>query len=208
LNTDVNGNATPGPGGIISALALDPSGNLVFTGSINDTASAGAATPLNQDLLIGRTNPATGSGGDAFQWIVDNRMDGSRVGDWTANGLAVLKDGSTIVTGAAFDPAAGTGTGDPSSKPSKGIDVHMTHFVPTDDSTTQNSDGDPENLVGGSGTDIGTAIALDPTTSSSPYNVYVVGTTTSADLPTTAGVIQPTFAGGNTTGFVGQASVV
>ncbi len=141
----------------------------------------------------------------AYRYYVDDRTpDHNRVGDWTGNGLVVLADGSTIVTGATYDPAAPNKP--PLSMPSNGIDVHMTHFLPTDDGTPTAKliDVDPENTFGGSGTDVGNAVALDPTNAS---NVYVVGNTTSTDLPTTAGVVQPTYGGGSSTGFVGQASV-
>src|SRR5207244_10704369 len=138
----------------------------------------------------------------AFPWHVEDPTPShTRVGDWTSNGLVVLADGSTIVTGAAFDPAAPNSP--PLSLPSRGIDVHLTHFTPTDDNTvnTQNSNGDPENIFGGSSTDMGTAVALDPT---KPANVYVVGNTTSTDLPTSPGVVQPTYRVRSTTGFLGQ----
>jgi hypothetical protein len=90
--------------------------------------------------------------------------------------------------------------------PTNGIDVHMTHFLGTDNATPTAglSDADPENVFGGSGTDIGNAVALDP---SKATNVYVAGSTSSADLPTTPGVVQVTYGGGSTTGFIGQASV-
>jgi hypothetical protein len=205
---------TPGPGQG-TAVAFDPStGNVVFTGGINDGFNAG--NPLNQDLALGRADPTTGNlidaGGFYYIWSVDNRKAplAGRAGDWEGNALVVLADGSTIVVGAAYDPAAGTGAGDPASIPSMGIDVTMTHFVVTDDNTTQNTDGDPENIFGGSGTDIGLAAAIDPTmtTQTSNVNIYVLGNTTSADLPTTSGVIQPSYAGGSTTGFVGQATIL
>jgi hypothetical protein len=204
-------NDTSGPGGIMTALAFDPSGNVVFTGSVNDNATVGAPTLLNQDMLLGRAD-ASGNILDGNTWFVDNRSGNAtpataRIGDWQGNSLVVLPDGSAIVGGAAYDPAAGTAMGDPTSKPTQGIDVTITHFGVGDGNTTQNGDGDPENDFGGSGTDVGTAIALDPNASASPYNVYVVGTTTSSDLPTTSGVVQQTFAGGTTTGFVGAASI-
>jgi hypothetical protein len=205
------GTPTPGPGGIVTALGSDPNGHLFFTGAINNTAGP-SPTPLHQDLMIGYiTNASTGAG-VPIQWYVDNRVDGTRIGDWASNGFVVLPDESAIVVGTAYDPAAGTGMGDPASLPTKGIDVTITHFVSapalgTLSATAQNADHDPENDFGGSGTDVGTALALDPTTSASPYNVYVVGSTTSTDLPTTANVVQPSYAGGSTTGFVGQASV-
>jgi hypothetical protein len=94
------------------------------------------------------------------------------------------------------------------SLPSNGIDVHMSHFTPTDDSTVTaqvSGQGDPENLFGGSGIDVGNAVALDPT---NPTNVYVVGSTNSTDLPTSSGVVEPAYPGTSTTGFVGQASVL
>jgi hypothetical protein len=211
FSVSASGIPTPGPGGIITALAFDPNGNVFYTGAVNNTAGP-SPTPLHQDFMIGHVNnPSTGAGVYG-QWWVDNRVDGTRIGDWAGNGLIILPDESAIVVGAAYDQAAGTGLGDPASLPTKGVDVTITHFVSTtaggvDSATTQNGDGDPENVFGGSGTDVGTALALDPTSSASPYNVYVVGSTTSTDLPTTSGVVQPTYAGSSTTGFVGQASV-
>jgi hypothetical protein len=213
-------NVTPGPGGVGTAVAIDPSsGNIVLTGSFNDNGSStnsgdpqGNPTPLNQDLLLDRVLPATGNPAlgpnSGNSWFVDDRSGNlNRVGDWTGNDLVILSDGSATVTGAAFDPAAGTNQGDPASVPTKGIDVQVTHFNATDDGTTQNMDGDPENVFGGSGTDIGNGLALDPTTTTSPYNVYVVGSTTSTDLPTSGNVVGQTYSGTKATGFVGQLSV-
>jgi hypothetical protein len=211
-------NVTPGPGGIGTAVVLDQSGNVVVTGSLNDNGSSNASmdpqgnpTLLNQDLLLARIAQAPDASGnanviDSTLWFVDDRSGNpTRVGDWTGNGIVALADGSTIVTGSAYDPAAGMG--DHTSVPSKGIDVQVTHFGADDGSTTQNGDGDPENLLGGTGTDVGNALAVDPTTSHSPYKVYVVGSSNSIDLPTTAGVVQQSYSGTNATGFVGQVSV-
>jgi hypothetical protein len=213
-------NVTPGPGGMGTAVAIDPSGNVVFTGNANDNGSSttsgdphGNPTMLNQDLLLGRLMAAPQATVqqqvvDVIDWFVDDRSGGStRAGDWTGNGLVVLSDGSTIVTGAAYDPSAGTGMGDHTSVPTKGIDVQVTHFGTDDQSTMQNADGDPENIFGGTGTDIGNAVALDPKSTTSPYNVYVAGSTTSADLPTTSAVFSQTYSGTKPTGFAGQLSV-
>jgi hypothetical protein len=142
---------------------------------------------------------------DAITWYVDDRTSAhNRAGDWTGNQLVVLADSSTVVTGAAYDPAAPRNP--PLSMPTNGIDVHLTHFLAGDNATptADLSNADPENVFGGSGTDMGNAVALDP---SKGTNVYVAGSTTSADLPTTSGVVQQTYGGGSTTGFVGQASV-
>lgn len=206
-NTDLNGSLSPGPGGQGSAVAFDSSGNVVFTGSMNDNGG----TPLNQDLILGRVAQAPDSDGganilDANQIYVDNRIPPTfaRVGDWTGNDLTVLADGTSVVTGAAYDPAAGTGSGDSTSKPTKGIDVHVTHFLTDDATTVQNTDEDPENVFGGSGTDVGAALTFSP---GNANLIYVVGTTNSKDLPTTSGVIIPTYGGNSTTGFVGQVSI-
>ncbi len=200
-------NPSHGPGAGMTAVALEPNGtNMVFTGNLSDTANAG--NPLNQDLILGRADQTTGTVGDAFQWTVDPR-DGStnRSGDWQGNSLVVLANGSTIVGGATYDPSAGMALGDPASKPTKGIDVTLTHFVKTDNNTTQNADGDPENDFGGSKTDIGLAVAQDP---NNPNNIYVVGTTNSPDLPTTAGVVQPTYSAnqGAVTGATNASPIV
>ena len=57
-------NLTPGPGGMGTAVALDPSGNIVVTGSLNDNGSStmssdpqGSPTLLNQDMLLDRLTP-------------------------------------------------------------------------------------------------------------------------------------------------------
>jgi hypothetical protein len=208
-------------------VAFDPNGDLVFTGILNDDGSSsithGSPGLLNQDLLLGRMKPTVAhitanptyafaiDDAGPYLWYVDDRTpDHNRIGDWTATGLVVLPDGSTIVTGAAYDPAAPNNP--PLSMPTSGVDVHMTHFVAGDNftstadrsSTDPLANGDPENTFGGSGTDLGLAVALDPT---NPNNVYVVGVTNSSDLPTSPGVLQPTHGGGTTTGFVGQVSV-
>jgi hypothetical protein len=47
-------------------------------------------------------------------------------------------------------------------------------------------------------------VAQDPNNAN---NIYVVGTTNSADLPASAGVVQPKNGGTGTTGFVGQLNV-
>src|SRR5262249_32039513 len=114
-------NPSQAAGGGMTAVALDPQGNVVFIGSGANTGTAG--NPLNQDLLIGRAKPAGKPDGtvdlvDAFRWYVDPR-DGSpsRSGDWQASSLVVLADGSSIVGGAAYDLSAGSNSGDPASIP-------------------------------------------------------------------------------------------
>jgi hypothetical protein len=59
-------------------------------------------------------------------------------------------------------------------------------------------------LVGGSGDDIGNAIAVD--TNSSPAGIYIAGQTGSSDFPTTSSVVQPTFFTGVSHGFVSKIS--
>jgi hypothetical protein len=51
--------------------------------------------------------------------------------------------------------------------------------------------------LGGSGSDFGTAIAVD-----GAGNAYVAGQTSSSSFPTTAGAVQPTYGGGFTNAFV------
>jgi len=203
---------TPGPRGQGTAVAFDPVGNVVFTGSFNNDGG----TPLGQDLFLGRVAPITTFNPvgqplrdllpvDAYTWYVDDRTpQHNRAGDWTGTGLVVLPDGSTIVTGAAYDPAAPNDP--PLSMPTNGIDIHLTHFLASDNATPTAGllDADPQNTFGGSGTDIGMALALDPT---NPNNVYVVGSTDSIDLPTGPTVMEPAYGGRSPTGFVGQASV-
>jgi hypothetical protein len=59
-------------------------------------------------------------------------------------------------------------------------------------------------LVGGSGDDIGNAIAVD--TNSSPAGIYIAGQTGSSDFPIIGTVVQPTFLTGAAHGFVSKIS--
>jgi hypothetical protein len=202
--TNVNvmtGAANPGPNGGGTGVAV--SGGFVYvTGNNNDTANAG--NPLNQDLILAKlplTGPPLTYG---VLWYVDNRLPPTfnRVGDWQANCIKVLPNGSTIVTGAAFDPAAPLVP--PISRPTFGVDVTVTHFTPDGMSTTQNPDGDPENIFGGANADIGCGMALDANN-----NPIVVGVTKSSDFPTAgAAPVQPTYGGDPSDGFVAKLANV
>jgi hypothetical protein len=170
-------NPTYGGVGQGGAIAFE-AGGLYITGTLFDS---NGGTQLSSDLLVARLDLA---GNQITNYVWSVATNGVREGDWTGNGLVVNAANEPIIAGAAFDPVQMTA----------GVDVHATHFN-ANGSATQNGTGRPENTFGGTDTDVGNAVILDP---SNPGSVLVVGTTKSVDFPTTG----LPYGGGPSSGFL------
>jgi hypothetical protein len=176
--------ATNGEDLTTTGVAVDGSGNVYLAGTTNSTdfptvnpeqdANAGGVDLFVSSLTADGSalNYSTylgGSGGDGDQGV----------------GIAVDDSGSAYVTGNTASDDFPTTAGVIQDTLNGTTDAFVTKF-----------DADGANLaystyLGGSGDDSGHAIAVD-----GGGNAYVVGTTTSDDFPTTGGVVQGNFGGG------------
>ncbi len=200
-------------------LVVDPTLSLVYStylgGSANDTATAVVLDSAGDAFITGATGSAdfpvmnpyqstcggcTGTSGHNNAFITELNPTGAALiystflggsnGDG-ANGIAIDSSGNAYVVGTtyssnfppmkAFQTYQGNG------------DAFVTGINSTGSALTFSS------FLGGSGTDEGHAIALDP-----QANVYVVGSTTSTDF-NTFNAYQGTN-GGNTDAFVAEIS--
>jgi hypothetical protein len=113
----------------------------------------------------------------------------------TCSGIAVDAAGNAYVTGSTF-PYYGFPTTAGAFQTSYGggsLDAFMTELNPTGTTLVYST------YLGGSGADQGSAIAVD-----AAGDAFVLGTTTSTDFPTTAGVFQMSYGGGNLDAFVAK----
>jgi hypothetical protein len=164
-----------------AGLALDKSDNVYLTGS----------TSSDDFPTVSPAQSKLGGGTDAF--VSELKADGSALvystylggSDYdSGNGIAVDSSGNAYVVGL-------TASSDfPSVKPIEGYSGSF--FSPYDSFLVQVASGGSSfafsSYLGGSGYDSANAVAL-----AAAGNVYIVGTTTSSDFPTTLGSFQPTF---------------
>jgi uncharacterized protein (TIGR03437 family) len=171
------------------SLALDAAGAVFVTGQ------AGSS---NMPVTAGAFQSAIGGGVDAFvakysttgslTWLT--YLGGS--GDDEANSIAVDASGSPVVTGATKSTNFPTASPYQAANAGGARDIFVTKFA---------SDGSKlawSTYLGGSGDEIGNAIALD-----NSGNVYTGGTTTSTDFPSNFGWQSTNRGGveGTVTGF-------
>ncbi|TMD08075.1 MAG: hypothetical protein E6J03_03260 [Chloroflexi bacterium] len=174
-----------------SGIAVDGAGSAYVTGS---TASAGFPTTVG---AAQRT--FGGGGGDAFvakltpggNALVYSTFLGGN-GDDSGAAIAVDPGGGAYVTGA---------TGSPNIPVTRGA-VQTAFHGGGHDAFITRLDSAGRALVystylGGGGFDLGLGIAVEPS-----GGVYVTGTTSSKDFPTTPGSVQPTYRGGGDDAFV------
>jgi uncharacterized protein (TIGR03437 family) len=165
-----------------AGVAVDSAGNIFVVGTTTSTNFP--LFPPNQprprgasEIFVTKLNPA--GAGIAFSLY----LGGS--GDDTATAAAVDPGGNLYVVGTTTStnfPQAGTGLRGPG-------DAFLAKLDPTGGLVSAS-------YLGGNGSDTIHAIAIDPA-----GNVYVTGATTSADFPTTSGVLR-TFSAGAGDAFV------
>jgi uncharacterized protein (TIGR03437 family) len=155
------------------SLALDPSGNFYTTGQ---TAST------NLPVTPGAAQQSPGGGIDAFvakytaagslAWMT--YLGGS--GDDEANGIAVDASGSPVVTGGTTSTNFPTVTPYQAANAGGARDMFVTRLRPDGSKFAWST------YLGGSGDDLGNAIALD-----NSGNAYIGGTTNSTNFPSNSG---------------------
>lgn len=172
----------------ITAVAVNSYYNTIVAGwtIATDLPAAGRVQPANQggvDAFVAAFSPAGGA------LIYCTYLGGS--GDDRALGIAVDASNNTYVTG--WTSSANFPVLNAFQKKLSGTrDAFVTKLSPLGGSLIYST------YLGGSGVDVGTAIALD--SSNAPV---IVGYTTSTNLATTPGVFQSRF-GGNQDAFVAK----
>ena len=144
-------------------VAIDGAGNAYICGTTLNGFSGGTSA------LVVKLN-STGTA------VIYSNTFGAREGGEQANGIAVDTGGNSYVTG--FTPGSEPGWGFPTVNPIQPVQpattnvAFVTKFGPTGSMIYST-------VLGGSGVDSGSAIAVD-----SMGNMYVAGSTTSTDFPT------------------------
>jgi hypothetical protein len=184
-STYLGGTGNDGGGGI----AVDESGNAYVTGSTNSAAFP--TTPGARQTVFGGVNDAfvtalnsTGSG------LVYSTYLGGAGNDGGA-GIAVDGAANTYITGFTSSTDFPATPGAVQSVFSGVNDVFVTALNSTGSGLVYST------YLGGSGSDVGRAIAVD-----AAGNAYVAGITASTNFPSTPAVLQTTFAGGTTDAFI------
>jgi YD repeat-containing protein len=180
-----------------SAVALDGLGQAFvaggtsggmggFGGSFQTTPGSFETTntSLNAGFVCGISD-------DGKSFIYSSYINGT--GNAWVNGVAVDSSDDAFITGSASD-SMGTfpvTSGAFQTTPNSATNAFVMEMNPAGTSPVFST------FVGGTGSDNGTAITLDPASG----NVLFTGTTTSTDFPVTTGVVQGTLAGSQN-GFV------
>ncbi len=186
-STYLGGNGSDGG----CSIAVDSSGNAYVTGgttSTNFPTSPGAVQTTygsNTDTFVSKLN-ASGSA------LVYSTYLGSSGSD-TGNGIAVDSNGNAYVTGFTF------GANFPTTN-----EAFQTHFYGNEDAFVSklNASGSAlvySTLLGGSGIEIGTGVAVDGS-----GDAYVTGLTVSTDFPTTNEAAQTALGGKEGNAFVSK----
>jgi beta-propeller repeat-containing protein len=181
-----------------AAIAVDADGNAYVTGgtdSIDFPTTAGAFQTTyggggfgGGDAFVTKLDP-TGSALVYSTFLGGSDADGGA-------GIAVDATGNAYVTGGTYSANFPTTAGAFQTTYGGGAsgvgDAFVTQLTPTGSALVYST------YLGGSGYDVGSAIALDT------LNAYVTGTTSSTDFPTTAGAFQTTKGGGYYDAFVAK----
>jgi hypothetical protein len=166
---------------LFSGIAVDSGGNAYITGltnSVNFPTTPGAFQSADPGLgnfhaFVTKLNPS--ASGLAYSTYLG--------GSSTDEGISIAVDsaGNAFVTGLTDSPNFPTTANAIQPAPGGGFDAFVTVLNPHGAALVYSS------YLGGSGTDEGLGIALDPS-----FNAYVTGFTQSTDFPTTQGAFQST----------------
>ncbi len=183
------------------SIAVDSAGDACVMGLCGNSfpTTANAAFPTTStahNAFLAVLNP-TGSG-LLYSTYLPNGQGNSIVGYGKNGGIAVDSAGNAYVTGEAFAGFPTTANAYQTTL-SGSSDAFFTEINPH---LSGSASLVYSTLLGGSGIDAGTGIALDGS-----GNVYVTGDTTSSNFPTTAGAFQRTYGGSSGTGADGDAFV-
>lgn len=174
-------------------IFVDTAGKVYLTGST--TSDDFPVTPgAPQTSLQGKQDTYVAKlSGSGSTLIYATYLGGSDVD----NALAVNVDaeGSAYMTGYTQSSDFPITEGAFQSELNGEADVFVTKLNPDGTALVYST------YLGGSGSEAGASIAVD-----AEGNVYVTGSTDSADFPTTAGAMQPAYGGGATDGFVTKLS--
>jgi YD repeat-containing protein len=175
------------------AVAVDVAGNAYVTGQTSSSSfptTAGAyqsALHGSSDAFVSKLDAA----GNALVYSTYLGGSGSGMGQQQGTGIAVNGQGQAVVTGFTNASNFPTTTGAPQGSLSGTQDAFVTQLNAAGSGLLYST------YLGGSGTDTGTGVALDPA-----GDAYVTGSTTSSNFPTTSGAYQTADPGAGTNAFL------
>ena len=209
------GGSTPSTGQTVGGgIAVDNSSNVYLTGGTGftnfPTLNAFQGTSGGGlDAFVAKLCPSLAQQCDQGQLIYSTYIGGSS--DDIGYGVAVDTSSNVYVTGstasANFPPAGGTGVFQ--INPGGGTDAFLAKFGTPCTGTGCTNTNVPLNYstyLGGSGDDVGMAIALDNTGSPTNNNqgARITGWTNSSDFPHPNNPVQTVFGGGLSDAFVAR----
>jgi hypothetical protein len=163
-----------------TAIAVDSNNNAYVTGytagPFPTTAGVVKSASQGTDAFVAEFNS---SGSLIYSTLVGG------AGTDQANGVAVDLTGAYITGSTTSTSFTGAPAGGAHTTNAGGGDAFIAKLNPTGTALLYFT------FLGGSGADTGNAITVDAT-----HNAYVVGTTSSSNLPVTTGVVQTTLGGG------------
>jgi hypothetical protein len=170
-----------------TSIALDAAGNIYVAGNVNSldfplSATAYQKTLKSGDIFVTKLNPA----GNTI--LYSTFLGGDETDE--ATGIVIDANGNVMVTGSTASANFPTTSGAYQTTV-RNADAFITKLNATGSGLLFST------LLGGSGNDFSYAIAADTAS-----NVYVTGSSTSENFPTTAGAFQTTSRGGIQEAFV------
>ena len=171
------------------AVATDPSGNTYIAGSTASVDLPTTTGALNRRFIGGTLDAFVAKFSPSGTLVYTTYLGGT--GDDEAYGLAVDSQGNAYVTGYTTSPNFPVTGGAYRSTLSGTSDAFVAKLNPAGTALVYSS------YLGGSGDDTGWGIAVDGL-----GDMFVTGSTSSADFPVSAGAYRSTYTGGDSDGFV------